>query len=473
MPEAAPSLSDLVEENAKATLEVRDKVETVEKSLKVVGDKFEALDGVDKDTVMKASAEAAEALQGIRDLQASTKADEWMTSLEEKMKASGERVADLELEVAKAANGNQMPGTKDGKIINFSEYHKQLGKNIRQPKRPWDFDPSVQAAEAQKMVNLYTPHLDAEAKEAVVKTLIAGFATEGGVWVPAERSAQIIRRLFESNPMRQIASVMSTGTDMVEMVIDDGELSAVWGGELHDIQNTPTPKLGMLKIAVHELYARPLITLKMLEDASIDVVGWLTDKATDRFNRSESTSFVVGDGAEKPKGILAYPDYTSAESAAGYGRGHIEQVASGANGQLGPVNERGDGLFRLQNSLKEAYQAGAVWLTRRANFFNFQTIKDADGQYLFRFGDALAQGIGQTVLGRPLFFADDMPEFATDSLSVVYGNIQMGYTIVDRMGITVLVDPFSQDPQIRYRFRKRVGGAVTNYEAFKILRLSA
>ena len=431
-------LEDLVETTAKATEAVRDKIENVEKSLKQVNAQFENLDGVDKDTVMKASEEAAEAVQGVRDLQAAVKADEWTKSLKEQ----GERIKDLELEVAKGG------GSKDGKVLNFSDYHKALSKNIRQPRRTWNFNDEVLHDEAMKMVGLYAPHLDNESKEKVSKTLIAGFDTEGGVWVPTERVAQMIRQIFETSPIRQAASVMSTGTNMVEMIIDDGELSAVWGGELHTITNTPTPKLGTLKIDVHELYARPLITLNMLEDASIDVVSWLTNKATDKFGRTENTAFVVGDGSQKPKGLLSYDDYSAGEKTAGYGRGKVERINSGESATLGPAATRGDSLFRIQNALKEPYQAGAIWMTKRVNFLQFQIIRDSDGQYLFKHGDALATGIGPTVLGKPLFFADDFPEFAADSLSVVYGNLNMGYTIVDRMGITVLVDPYSQDPQI-------------------------
>lgn len=460
MPEE--TIEQLVTRTAEATTEVRAKVEAFEKTFKEQLARFDALDAIDKDTVDKAASDGAAAMQGLQELRASLKAEVWSKQLAEQ----SEQLADLQKHLAMQPGGltQKMPAK-------VSPFEKGLGRSMR---RPGAFKAGVHTVsqellveETTKLVSLYAPHLEDDVKQNVVKTMIAGFDTEGGLWVPVDRVSKMVKRIFESNPMRQICAIMSTGTDMVEMIIDDNELTAVWGGELHTITDTATPQIGVVEIPVHELYARPLITLKMLEDSTIDIVGWLTEKATDRFIRSESTAFVTGNGSQKPLGFLQYADY---DSAGVYKRDAVEQVLSGVDGTLGTS---GEGIIRIYNSLKEAYQSGAVWLTKRANFFEFMRLRDLDGQYLFRFGDALAQGITPTVFGKPLFFADDMQAFANDALAVAYGNFAIGYQIVDRMGITVLVDPYSVDPKVRYRFRKRVGGRVVNFEAIKILKLAA
>jgi len=40
--------------------------------------------------------------------------------------------------------------------------------------------------------------------------------------------------------------------------------------------------------------------------------------------------------------------------------------------------------------------------------------------------------------------------------------------IVDRLGITVQRDPYTQKPYIEFYTRKRVGGDVINYQAMKL-----
>jgi len=66
-----------------------------------------------------------------------------------------------------------------------------------------------------------------------------------------------------------------------------------------------------------------------------------------------------------------------------------------------------------------------------------------------------------------------MPAIASGSLSVAFGNFEEGYTIVDRIGLRVLRDPYTAAPFVKFRCSKRVGGDVVNFEAIKLLRFSA
>ena len=46
------------------------------------------------------------------------------------------------------------------------------------------------------------------------------------------------------------------------------------------------------------------------------------------------------------------------------------------------------------------------------------------------------------------------------------------YQIVDRLGIRVLRDPYSEKPFIQFYTTRRVGGAVVNFEAYLIQKLA-
>ena len=68
----------------------------------------------------------------------------------------------------------------------------------------------------------------------------------------------------------------------------------------------------------------------------------------------------------------------------------------------------------------------------------------------------------------PVTEAEDMPNIATDSLSIVFGDFSRGYLIVDRQGIRVLRDPYSQKPYVLFYTTKRVGGGVQDFDALKL-----
>lgn len=299
-----------------------------------------------------------------------------------------------------------------------------------------------------------------------VKTMTTGSNPDGGYLVqPDRRTDVVVTRIFETSPMRAISDIITTGTNEVEIVIDDNEAtSGGWVGEVTAPTDTATAQVGLLKIAVHEQFAMPKVTQKMLDDSYFDIEAWLAAKTNDKLVRTENTAFVSGDGANKPKGFLAY----SAWAAAGtYERNKLEQINSGTSAVF-----TADGLRNLQGSLLEAYQANAVFLTKRDSFTAISLLKDGTGRYLLN-ERLLAEGVDVRLLGKKLLFADDMQAAAADSLSVAYGDFGVGYTIVDRMGLRVLRDPYTSKPFIKFYTTKRVGGAVTNYQAIKIQKLAA
>jgi len=290
------------------------------------------------------------------------------------------------------------------------------------------------------------------------KSMLVGSDPSGGYFVTPSRSSRILSVVYESSPMRELATIETISTDSLELPIDEDEADAGWVGEVSARTETGTPRTGVQLIPVHEIYAKPKATQKMLEDGSIDVGAWLERKVGEKFGRVEATSFFAGDGVKKSRGILTY--------GAGTGRGKIEQLNSGAATEI-----TFDSLIKMTGALKEPYHPGALWLMRRATEVAVMLLKDLNGQYLWR--PSLEAGKPSTLLGYGVRHAADMPTVAANALAVAFGNFKQGYTIVDRLGISVLRDPYSAKPFVEFYSRKRVGGDVTNFEAFKLMKVGA
>jgi len=303
-----------------------------------------------------------------------------------------------------------------------------------------------------------------DAKALEMKSLMVGNDPNGGIFVRPQFSNRILTKTFETSPIRGLATVEPIGSESIEYVIDDEEFSSGgWVDEVEDRPDTDNGKVGKLTIHTHEQYAQPKATQKMLDDTSFNVDDWLIRKVSAKLGRVENTAFVVGDGAGKPKGLLSYAAWAVNGT---YERGKVEQINTGIAGGFD-----GDDFILHQNALKEIYQPNANWLMKRASFGRVMTLKSGQGAYLIN-PAIIATGTGKTLLGAPVTFADDMPAIAADALSVAYGDFREGYTIADRIGMRVLRDPYTNKPFIRFYVTKRVGGAVTNYESFKIMKLA-
>lgn len=298
-----------------------------------------------------------------------------------------------------------------------------------------------------------------EAFERLQKRLSVDSDPDGGFVVTPEFSDRVSTVIFETSPMRQVASVETIGTDALEGLFDGDEAAAAWVAEQGARAETATPQIGLWRIPTHELFANPFATQKILDDGFIDLESWLASKVADRFTRAENAAFVNGTGVGQPRGFLTYPDGTN--------RFQVEQVASGSVGApfLTP-----EGLINIVYALKSGYRQGAVWAMNRSTVGSIRRLRSdspvaGSGEFLWTPGFGTQP---QSLMGFPIVEMEDMPDLAGGALSYAFGNFAAAYTVVDRQGIRILRDPFSNKPYVSFYTTKRTGGDLINFEAVKI-----
>ena len=430
-------------------------VEEVKKLMEGVSEKIEAIQTKNTDIEKKYDGLRNEEIKGLQ-------ADVLKSAqVAQDLKQAHEAIS-KQVDEAVALMSRPGAGSSDKDEV-AEEYKTAMLEYFRKGK---EIDPSISEKVAKQFTEKHFGYESDRSKDMISKTLLTDSNPDGGYLVLPERiSGFMIDRTFESSPIRAVANVITTSTNMVEIVIDDNEsTSGGWVSEEGERPGTNTAQVGMLEIATHEQYAEPKISRKMLDDSSINIEAWAANKTDDILRRTENTSFVSGNGVAKPKGFTSYDAWAVAGA---YERGKIEQLESGSNGLF-----TANSIKSLQNSLKEPYQSRAVFMVKRASWTGITTLVDGSGAYLLD-PRSLKDGDTLRLLGSQVIFADDIAAQATDALAMAYGDFQVGYTIVDRLGIRVLRDPLTDKRYVKYYTTKRVGGAVTNYEAIKLLKLSA
>ncbi|QOG20453.1 phage major capsid protein [Bradyrhizobium sp. SEMIA] len=371
-------------------------------------------------------------------------------------------VTDRTDEIEKKLNRSKLGGWGDSDAGTKAAQAFARDAKARKGELRADFDPeAVDLEEIKSYCKAFPVYLrkdDKGLQGAEVKAMSIGSDPDGGYMV-TPTIGQIIQGVqFETSPMRAVANIETISSDAIEYPRDDDEASCGWVGEQEDRTETGTPKGGMQRIPVHELYANPKVTQKLLEDSAWNVEAWLGNKIGDKFGRTEATGFVTGNGIKKPRGFTTY---ASGTYAAG-GSGKIEQIAAGAAGVVS-----WDDFINVMTALKEFYLGGAIWMMQRATVGKAMLLKDGDGKYIWLQNQQA--GKPSILLGHEVRQAADMAAVAASALPVAFGNFKMGYTIVDRIGISTLRDPYTAKPFVQFYSRKRVGGDVTNFEAIKLL----
>ncbi|MFP3945022.1 MAG: phage major capsid protein, partial [Alphaproteobacteria bacterium] len=229
---------------------------------------------------------------------------------------------------------------------------------------------------------------------------------------------------------------------------------------------TEAPGLSLLEFPVMELFAMPAATQSLLDDAYVNVDEWLAEEIRTVFAEQEGAAFVNGDGVSRPRGFLSYPKAANGTE----GWGELGFVLSGADGAFA-ATDPSDRLIDLVYGVKQAHRSAAHWVMNRSVQAEIRKIKDADGNYIWQPG--IRDGQPASLLGYPVTEAPDMPDIASGSFSIAFGDFGRGYLIVDRVGLRILRDPFSAKPYVLFYTTKRVGGGVQNFEAIKLMKFSA
>jgi HK97 family phage major capsid protein len=214
-----------------------------------------------------------------------------------------------------------------------------------------------------------------------------------------------------------------------------------------------------------ELFANPAASQAMLDDAAFDVEAWLAGEIATEFARAEGSAFISGDGVNKPKGFLTGTPTDEPDDERAFGT--LQYLATGNAGAF-PASSPQDVLIDLIQTLRTPYRQGAAFVMNSATLARIRKFKTADGAFLWQ--PAMASGQPDTLLGYPVVEAEDMPDIAADSFSIAFGNFRAGYLIAERQETSILRDPFTHKPFVHFYAVKRIGGAVTNSEAIKLLK---
>ena len=314
-------------------------------------------------------------------------------------------------------------------------------------------DASVQDEEYKSAFDKWARKGDRYEAELEAKALVTNDSTSGFL-VPKTVESGIRADLRTLSPIRSEATVLQTSNDNYTFLKNMRGLTTGWVGETDARPETATPTLIEVKLPGGEIYANPAVSQRALDDSVFNLEAWLASEITSEMAIAENKAFVNGDGVNKPKGFINATGLTT--------------VKTGAAAAL-PVGA--DFLFNMVYSMDSAYRAGAKFYSNGAVSQAVRTIKDNNGQYLWQ--PSLVAGQPAQIAGYAHVELEDMDAIVAGKVPLAFANMKQGYTIVDRIGIRTLRDPYTHKPFVHFYATKRVSGDVTDAKAFVLLKVQA
>lgn len=314
---------------------------------------------------------------------------------------------------------------------------------------------------------------DAELRDLERKALNITTDAEGGYAVPEQMDTEILSLMQNMSPMRSVCNVITVGTPDYKKLINTHGSGSGWVDEDDTRTETTTPGLAQVTAFMGEIYANPQATQSSLDDMFFNAEAWLDGEIAEAFAIAEGAAFVTGDGSKKPKGFLAYTQASTADSSRAFGT--VQYIATAADGAFKTASatvSQADDLITAIHSMKNGLRMGASWMLNSLTLAAARKWKAyGSGEYIWQPG--MQAGQPSSMLGFPVVENEDMPAIGSGTVPIAFGNWKRAYTIVDRIGIRVLRDPYTNKPYVGFYTTKRVGGMLVDSNAVKLIKLSA
>jgi HK97 family phage major capsid protein len=306
-----------------------------------------------------------------------------------------------------------------------------------------------------------------------VRAMYQADQTTGGYFAQTEWVNELLRNIVLYSQIAGSVGTRNTSATSIEQPFYDHTFAAQWtGAEKHTKAETTGQAFGMKQITTHELYGLIDISQKDLEDSRFDLEGFMMKEFALQFAVAEAMAILYGTGAGQPNGILDGLTSAAAGSAGLWGG----VTTSAQDAPLDPNNFKDLYWSLLPQYTQMPGSAFVMHMGTMQALDEFRGVNEK--QYIWQPGlsnDPMQSGL----MGHPIILAPEMPfgvTTANRTLPVaIYGNLQRGYMLVNRIDTQILRDPYTQATSglIRFIARRRVGGKVILPEAIKTLTLHA
>lgn len=101
-----------------------------------------------------------------------------------------------------------------------------------------------------------------------------------------------------------------------------------------------------------------------------------------------------------------------------------------------------DEVVQLHDAIKDDFQANAIWIMSPATRTALRTLKSTTGYYLLN--DDLSSPFGSTLLGKPVYVSDNMPNMGAGNVAIYYGDMRgLATKFSENMEIEVLREKYA------------------------------
>jgi HK97 family phage major capsid protein len=326
-------------------------------------------------------------------------------------------------------------------------------------------DPSYRSAFIKIMRDPQQGHLMWTGDEQLAYQRVAGARAamgltnvNGGYLLPFTLDPTIIEtNAGTANPFRTLARQVLTSTNTWNGVNSAG-VTAEWTAEAAEFADA-SPTVGNVQITPAKADALIVASWEIIADT--DIASQIPDLISDAKARLESTAFAAGSGTNQPWGLVTRVAAVT-----------TSRVSPGTGGTLSGAAD----IYTLYNALTPRARQSAS----RGFLANNTVISKIRGFDVYGGSSFWSDMNGPTparLLGVPIYESSPMDAAITTGSNAALAGDFSRYIVVDRLGVTLVLDPMVLGPSRRPTGQSqwvaywRTGGDCADTGAFRVMRL--
>ena len=224
--------------------------------------------------------------------------------------------------------------------------------------------------------------------------------TDNGSVIPTTIAQQIIKKVYDISPILEKSQKYNVKGKLQIPYYDttEGGITVAYAEEFKPLAS----KNGKFKnIELDGFLAGALskISNSLINNSQFDIVSFVVNQMAEDIARFIEHELLIGT-SDKVTGLSTMQNKVTAAAATA--------ITS-------------DEVVKLKDSIKDVYQSNAIWIMSTATRTALRLLKGSDGHYLLQ--DDITSPFGSTLLGKPVYVSDNMPEIEAGATAIYYGDM--------------------------------------------------
>ncbi|MBR6624555.1 MAG: phage major capsid protein [Ruminococcus sp.] len=244
-----------------------------------------------------------------------------------------------------------------------------------------------------------------------------------GAVIPTTIANKIIKKVYNICPILEKSSKYNIKGNLdipFYPASDESLITVAYHDEFEELVSTNG---NFSKISLGGFLAGVLskISRSLINNAAFDIVGFVVDEMAYAIKRFIEKELLLGT-VDKVDGLSTLSNSITTAAA--------DKITA-------------DEVIDLHDAIKDEYQNGAIWIMSPATRTYLRKLKSSTGYYLLN--DDISTPFGTSILGKPVYVSDNMPDYTEDGeVAIYYGDMSgLATKFSEEINIEVLREKFA------------------------------